>query len=173
MKKGAISMKCQICNERDAAIIVAMNNGKEEQSVYVCHQCIHNMGLDLRKSISQHIIEQIFNASKAETVACKNCGKTIDEFKKTLRYGCSKCHLYFDEQKDKEHSENMNSINRALQQDKENRAKLEAYFSVSNVKNASQLKMILITKKMLSNAIENENYEEAAKLRDKLRKLEK
>lgn len=167
-------MKCQICNERDAAIIVAMNNGKEENSIYVCHHCIQHMGLDLRKSISQNIIEQIFNASKAESIACEHCGKTLDEFRKTQKYGCSKCHLYFEGQQPKGQDEDMdNTINKAMQQDIDNRRNIEAYFTNANANQGRTLKTILITKKLLDSAIANENYEEAAKLRDKLRKLEK
>lgn len=166
-------MKCQVCNEREAAIIVAMNNGKEESSMYVCHRCIQNMGIDLHKTILDQIVNQISQISKKENIVCENCGMTLREFSETGRYGCAKCHEYFESKREDSNKDMELQNKRALQQDADNRKKLEQYFSSTLDSNSSKFHSILSIKKLLDTAIADENYEEAAKLRDELRKLEK
>lgn len=166
-------MKCQVCNERDAAIIVAMNNGKEENSMYVCHRCIQNMGIDLHKTILDQIVNQLSQISKQENIVCENCGMTLREFSETGRYGCAKCNEFFESKREDSKKEMELQNKKATQQDIENRKRIEQYFSSNSDSKTSKFHSILSIKKLLDTAIADENYEEAAKLRDQLRKLEK
>ena len=60
-------------------------------------------------------------------------------------------------------------VNGALEQDKRNRELLEQFFNNDNF--ISTYKSIFTTKKLLLDAIQKENYEEAARLRDRLNKI--
>lgn len=166
-------MKCQICNENEADVIVGLNNGTEENNVYICHNCLSKLGFDLRESMVKGMLALLGKNIPSNNVTCPSCGRTMAEYIKTGRYGCKECHKFFDDYllKDNERKNNdMNDkVNGALEQDKKNRELLEQFFNNDNF--SSTYKNIFTTKKLLLDAIQKENYEEAARLRDRLNKI--
>lgn len=166
-------MKCQICNENDADVIVGLNNGEEESNLFICHKCISKMGLNIQDNVMNQLLS-LFEKQGHNNIKCESCGKSYIDFIKTGRYGCKDCHHFFDNDNNeisKENKLNMeNDRARASYQENTNRDLIKDFFD--SEKFQQSYKNIFSIKKMLVTAIKQENYEEAARLRDKLNHID-
>ena len=96
----------------------------------------------------------------ASTTRCPVCGFTQSDFKKTGRLGCSTCYAAF--------SEGLSSLLKAMHKGTEHVGKLPARAQRTL---ALSDRMKTLTED-LRKAVEAENYETAASLRDEIKQLE-
>ena len=128
--------------------------------------------------------------TKTETLKCNNCGTTYDEFIKTGKFGCSNCYDVFSHGLDNVlkniHSSsthvgrrskwvnkaNENSELKSIKGSKENKESKENRENKNEVKKEN-LKEDKLTKLNadLKQAIKEERYEDAAKIRDEIKKM--
>jgi protein arginine kinase activator len=96
-------------------------------------------------------------------IKCPSCGFTYQDFKKVGRFGCSECYEAFKKQLDpllkRIHGSNRHVGKVPLTADK-------------TVKETSALQVIKGLKMQLEKAVQAEEFEKAAKLRDRIRELE-
>lgn len=166
-------MKCQVCNNHEADVILGLNNGIQESNVYICHNCLKKFGFDIQENMMRGILALLDKNIIDKNINCQSCGRTLEEYIQTGRYGCKDCHKYFDTDLNNNNESKINKMDntliRAQEQDKINKKNIEEFFS--NDKFSSTYKSIFFTKKMLFDAIKEENYEEAARLRDELKHI--
>ena len=159
-------MVCQVChiNPAEAKLTQVVNNKKIELSL--CKKCVEEKGLDNLLAALPQIFgnlilglfgEDILKREQVKSRAkCHQCGLTWNNFKKTGLFGCDICYQSF-------HKELKVLLRRihGSNQHIGSRPKSDR-FIMSEV----QLKK---AKLQLQQAIEDENFERAAELRDMIR----
>ncbi len=93
---------------------------------------------------------------------CYNCATTYDDFRKFGRLGCSKCYDAF-----KEH---LSTLLKKIHGSNQHLGKAPAKIPQEDKKKMEGMQDL---KTQLMNAIQSEDFEKAAQLRDKIRQMEK
>jgi protein arginine kinase activator len=166
-------MLCQNCEKRVAKVYFTkvINNKKIE--MYLCEQCARGKGqLSFTFSIDPFNIGEFFSgllgyqsqtpftAPIPQDLICERCGMSFNQFQKTGKLGCSNCYEKFKDRL----SPLMNRIHGHVQHNGKVPEKL--------VKSIETSKEIEKMKEQLAKAIQNEEYEKAAELRDKIKVIE-
>lgn len=168
-------MLCEKCNKNEARVhLVKMVNGKKSET-WLCEKCakeisngalIPLMAEGIEASISKNI-ESLFNGMTKEKkefspkidLICKHCGLTLSKFKKNGKLGCSECYDSFSEELEKIMIEFQGSDSHTGKMPKREENELNKFMEINSLE------------KRLKKAIEVENYELAAILRDKLKSI--
>lgn len=164
-------MLCQQCHKREANVhFTQILNGTKTES-YLCSQCAN--GNDKIVFSPQLNLGDFLwgfpgfgdNGAFAETerpreIRCDFCGMSFDDFRKTGKVGCANCYRTF--------RENLSPILRRLHGSIEHKGKVPGKLSEC-LKTDNEIEKL---KEELTAAISREEYEKAAELRDRIRKLE-
>lgn len=164
-------MLCQQCQKKMANVhFTQIINGKKTE-LYLCTQCANEkgqLGFSPQLNLGNFLwglpafgTDNAFTQAKQpETVRCSVCGMSFEDFRKTGKLGCANCYQVF--------RGNLSPILRRIHGNIEHTGKIpenrEKYRKVTN-----ELEML---KTQLAEAIEKEEYEKAAELRDRIKKLE-
>jgi len=167
---------CQSCNQREAKIhFTELKDGKKTE-MHLCEHCAQekNMVLAFPSLLSTLVKGGGAGAGESDAVpaTCPNCGLAYSEFKAKGRLGCPKCYDAFAPVLvpllEKVHSHAKHKGRRPLHQPEppaeEPSAASEAV--VEEIEPRAQLRL------ELEAAVEAEDYERAAELRDRIRELE-
>jgi len=168
-------MICEKCNKNEATVhIVKIINGVKSE-VRLCERCAADIsdiplnssfenfeGFPLQ-SILGGMADYFYKNSKTQLqtdIYCKRCGMAYNEFKKTGLLGCSDCYENF--------SKSLNPIIKRVQGDVEHLGKIPE----KSGKEIDGKNNIIKLKEELQKAILSEEYEKAAEIRDKIKKIE-
>lgn len=156
-------MLCERCKQNNATIYVnEYKDGKVTES-YLCSECakVKNSISDFTQSAFQSFLTGLLEMGIGKTIQCPNCKMTDEEFRKLGRFGCSTCYETF--------GETLENTLKRIQPGNKHIGKVPERFA-----------HIIITKKeienlkqQLSKAVEEEEYEKAATLRDQIKELER
>ncbi len=161
-------MLCQICKEREATIHFTNVVGSKVEKIHLCSHCAEEKGFDyLKKSnfAMGDLLAGLLDTSakpsgkKVKAGGCPNCGTSYSSFKKVGRMGCSRCYEYFEKQ--------LMPLLRSVHADTRHLGKVPTRYS----KKVSAERKVLKLQEELDRAVELENYEKAAELRDEIKKL--
>lgn len=182
-------MKCQNCGENEANFrYTEIINGVKKE-IALCDECRKKLGIQgldfnipinfssfLGDFLNEYDDSEVFPMlTKPKQLKCDNCGMTYDEFIKTGKFGCDNCYNVFDSKIEpilkRIHGESK-YLGRKGKVSKKitNKSKSEEVVGDTNI--ISQQTDILELKKELKKLIKEEKYEEAAIVRDKIKKLE-
>lgn len=175
-------MLCQKCHKKTASVFISSIINGQETRIYLCDDCVKDYPLfnfnfqnpfsikdvmdkfkiDEDPSIDQEkdSLLPVDNDSKEEDVICPNCYSTYNEYKQTGKLGCSRCYEAFEEK---------------LKPVLKNIYGHEEYIGKIPKKDNSHIyisKEIRILREDLNRAVEQEEYEKAADIRDKIKELE-
>jgi len=164
-------MLCQNCNQRIANVYFTkvVNNIKIE--LYLCENCAHKNGqynvevpLNVNNFFSGLLgfvgASQIINTLAEPQVFCKKCGMSYEEFKKIGKLGCDNCYEIY--------SERLNPLIRRLHGNTKHTGKIPKKIS-ETIKVSKEIASL---KQQLNKAIQEEEYEKAAELRDIIKRAE-
>ncbi len=158
-------MLCQNCNKRQANTHIKkiVNNKLEEK--YLCNECAENMGYKGFLSGFAGDFNSFFGLGDMkilsnETVRCECCGSSYDEIARTGKVGCANCYKVFNKKITP-------SIIR-IHGNTTHTGKITSSVSPS-IKAKNTIEQL---KKELSRAIEEQEFEKAAELRDKIKSME-
>lgn len=161
-------MLCQQCQKRMANVhFTQIINGKKIE-LYLCTQCAKekgHLGFSPQLNLGDFLWgvpaigggNGFVQTKQPEEVRCKVCGMSFEDFRKTGKLGCANCYKTF--------RDNLSPILRRIHGSTEHNGK--APEKKENLKNE-----IDMLKTQLAAAIEKEEYEKAAELRDRIRGLE-
>lgn len=158
-------MLCEICNKNKASIhLTEVNTAKSlKRELHICEECAQRKGIfqKVHLSINEMLgkVEAI-SISKEETeLRCSYCGLSLSDFKQNMRFGCGNDYEIFKSEilpllerihsSTKyigKHPQNINATEKLLLKISELERELEEY-------------------------IKNENFEQAASVRDKIKGL--
>jgi protein arginine kinase activator len=162
-------MKCDVCQKREALIYIQQVMGKDQVELHLCERCAKEKGITaggdkievtLGGLLSDLLHAKPGQAREQKTVVCPTCQRTVEEFAKTRKLGCSECAKSFDT----ELREIVDKLGESAQHVGKFPRRLRAY--------KTYLVDIARLKRGLKEAIGREDYERAAVLRDKIRELE-
>ena len=163
-------MLCEHCQQRPASVhFTRIVNGTKKEE-YLCEQCAREKEFWELSIEPEFSIHQLLGAmlgtmgpgtrSESAIVPCPQCGLTFAEFKKTGMLGCSQCYRTFSRQ--------LEPILRRIHGSTQHKGKLPA----RKGKSLRQQRRIEELKEQLAEAVRNEQFEEAARLRDQIRALQ-
>lgn len=156
---------CERCGEKKATFFYEENRNGTVTKVSLCADCAKKLGLG--KNLFAE--EELFGAftlfpsltgRKTAEEICPVCKKSLGEIRKSGKFGCSACYDRFAGRLD---------LSPFLGKEFHGAALTEK--SVPN-KGKAEEDPILSLKKELEQAVQSEEYEKAAKLRDKIREME-
>ncbi|MBF2508271.1 UvrB/UvrC motif-containing protein [Listeria welshimeri] len=165
-------MICQKCGKNKADIALQqLNEAGKVESLYLCENCATEEALasemDLVKAMdtfSEVALDFLTLLQKEESeqksVVCKNCNLTFEEFLQTNRVGCSECYSAFEERLVPIIVRVQNGYTKHVGKVP---AEIERAESVEDE--------IIHLQDKLEQLIKNEEFEEAAVIRDEIRAL--
>lgn len=163
-------MKCQSCGERPAVIHFKEVVDGRSQEMHLCESCADDKGFHLvieqnKLSLVNQFVwmaENLYpeSAAKVGAVQCERCGIRFSTFARTGRLGCPKCYEAFASQ--------MPTILRRIHGATRHKGRGPAGLppATSGERTVERLRI------ELARAIEREEFERAAEIRDDLRQLE-
>ena len=159
-------MICMRCKKNEAAYHITKIIDNKKQELNLCQKCAKDLGVVNSPFAFQNIISEIMEyidqPGEVEIpyeLACSNCGTTYSEFKKKGYLGCSECYTSF--------AAEIAPVIKRAQGNMKHIGKIPKRKS-GNVINRNEINYL---KSMLQRAVENEEYEKAAELRDKIKKI--
>lgn len=157
-------MLCCICKEKPASVHLTQIAGDKVQKVDLCEDCAKQKGVNDPGSFSIADLllglgasQEIEQASGGMEVKCSHCGFTQADFKKSGRLGCSECYKTF--------AEGLEGLLKTMHKGTRHAGKVPEALRQSRDL-TDRLKTL---QKKLAKAIEDEQFEEAAKLRDEIK----
>ena len=159
-------MQCSICKEKPATVHLTQIVGEKMQKLDLCEDCAKAKGVndpagfalaDLMLGLGA--AQEIEQASGGAELRCPRCGFTQADFKKSGRLGCPECYKTF--------AEGLGGLLKTMHKGTRHIGKAPETQRTST-ENADRLKVL---QKKLEKAVQAENFEEAAQLRDEIRKM--
>jgi len=155
-------MLCEKCGKRNASVMYTQIINGKKSSLNLCSQCASG------ESLFDNFGSLLSFGTRPEmsVATCPLCGMTLSEFTHKGRMGCGKCYDTFRRQaKTMLQKIHGTSVHTAETVQEEN----DIPTTKAPKKEKSELDIL---KEELQKAISEENYEEAAILRDKIRSKE-
>ncbi|MDQ1235794.1 protein arginine kinase activator [Paenibacillus sp. SORGH_AS306] len=168
-------MICQECQVRPATLHFTKIVNGEKNEFHICETCAREKGELIPGTSGGFSIHSLlsglmdFDSSSkgqlagqcSEDVHCEECGMTYTQFRKLGRFGCSSCYKTFDNQLDPLFKRVHGSTAHAGKLPKRGGIKVKIKRQMTDLKQE------------LKQRIADEEFEEAAHLRDEIRELEK
>jgi len=164
-------MRCQICNTNDATIHLTEITDGHRQELHLCEICAAEQGVAIKSQIpinellsnllgSQADDEDLFGIAEQKK-SCPNCGFNLTHFRNEPLLGCPQDYELFENQLlpliEKAHGGKTTHCGKVP----------------SKTPKAAKHQLALIAlKQKLENAVNIEDYETAAKLRDQINELQ-
>lgn len=170
-------MLCDNCKERDAIINLTQVEHDSKVTLHLCEQCAQQKGVETGGAVLKTPLGGFLTAlgkgaalvpATADGVRCPACGSTLRDFRDTGRLGCDQCYVSFDG--------HLRDLLRRLHGSSQHVG--ERYVIPGEAGaggrggDSDPRSRLLELKAQLRRAVEGENFELAAELRDRIRVLE-
>ena len=164
-------MLCDSCKERDAVINLTQVEHDSKVTLHLCEQCAQEKGVETGVAVLKSPLGGFITAmgkgaasvlpTPADGLRCASCGATLKDFRDTGRLGCADCYQAF--------AVHLRDLLRRLHGSSQHVG--ERYASPGATESDPRHRLLDL-REQLRRAVENENFELAAELRDRLRVLE-
>ena len=162
-------MVCNICGKNQATVHLTEIIDDQITELHLCEECAQKKGAQMESHFGlSDLLAGLadlgtqFNETETDVkLKCPKCGLTYEDFKKVGRLGCGECYNAFREAL----VPLLKRIHGSTQHCGKSPKKI-----AKTVKAKNDLEAL---KEKLQKAIQREDFEEAAKLRDKVREIEK
>ena len=161
-------MLCDICGKNPATVHLTEINDDQMSELHLCEECARQKSAQMEQQFGlSDLLAGLAEFDKptkeleAVSLKCPNCKLTYAEFKKMGRLGCGECYTAFK----KYLGHLLKKIHGSV-----------IHFGKTPVKVTKVLKKRIDLQDLrykLQKAIEKEEFEEAAKIRDQIKELEK
>ncbi len=165
-------MSCEQCHEREAVIHLTQIVNEQVTTLHLCERCAAEKGVESPGSVpktplgtflaamGQELPEQAPTPQAGDT--CARCGGSLQDFRESGRLGCSDCYRTFEVPL----RDLLRRLHGSTHHMGERYADRDMPAAPAERRNAAELR------EQLRLAVETENFELAAELRDRLRVLE-
>ena len=180
-------MLCDNCKKREANVRYKENINGRTKELNLCEECSRKLGIgeigympmdfsNLFGSIMEEFTrpEWMPLLNEVKTLSCNNCGYTFDDILNSGRLGCENCYNIFESELDpiikriqgsNRHVGRIGKIlDNKIDEKLENKKEIE-----KEEKPKTKLEKL---QDDLKEAVKEERYEDAAKIRDEIKKLE-
>jgi protein arginine kinase activator len=161
-------MQCSICKEKPATVHLTQIVGDKMQKLDLCEDCAKAKGIndptsfglaDLDLMLGLGASQEIEQAAGGAELKCPRCGFTQADFKKSGRLGCPECYQAF--------AEGLSGLLKSMHKGTRHTGK--APEALRQSRDLSDRLKTLQTK--LAKAIKDEDFEQAAILRDEIKQM--
>lgn len=163
---------CSICGKEEATVRLTVVVNGQKQDMFVCEGCAQEKGVEFDDETLEHVsnivaqelakaIEGIFLSPQSlpkEAPKCPKCGITLEQIVKTAKFGCEHDYEFFGDTV-------VQILKRVHGGMTEHVGKVPQRTATAEVK-------IELLKKEMDAAVNREQYEKAAELRDQIKELE-
>ncbi|HEY7684108.1 MAG TPA: UvrB/UvrC motif-containing protein [Gemmatimonadales bacterium] len=167
-------MRCTQCHEREAVVFLTQIAQDQVVKLHLCERCAAEKGVETTASLGKTPVGT-FLASMGKGLeaaaalpagisppgACPVCGATLDDFRESGRLGCADCYRTFEAP--------LRDLLRRLHGSSRHHG--ERYTPPGGSADEGQAPSVTDLRNQLRLAVETENFELAAELRDQLRLL--
>jgi protein arginine kinase activator len=160
-------MQCEICQSREATIHLTEINEGVRTEMHLCEQCAQEQGIGVKSYIPLNELlsnllavgpkEDGSSKTGAGEIVCPHCGWTLEKFRQNAVMGCPHDYLVFEK-------ELQPLIKKAHDGASAHCGKIPS----RTPQDSKRVIEIAQLQRQLDDALRSENYELAAKLRDKL-----
>ena len=166
-------MKCSLCGERVGVVSLTQIIEGDVRTVSLCAKCAAEKGIETGIGVADTPLGGFLAAlgestdpdaplAEALEARCESCGATLRDFRETGRVGCAECYLAFDAPL----RELLRRLHGSTHHTGMRYAAGEAPRQLEPNRTALELR------EQLRRAVESEQFELAAELRDRLRDTE-
>lgn len=147
---------CTSCGANPAAFFYSESVNGKKKELALCHECAQKLGLEKEGDPFSSLLFSTSLFPEAKEEKCPLCGMRLSEIRKKGKFGCSACFDAFAKRLDLSPFVGQGYEGAPPEQKEPPREK-------------NELERL---KKSLSEAVQKEEYEKAAALRDQIRALE-
>jgi protein arginine kinase activator len=160
-------MLCCICKEKQATVHFTQIVGDKVQKVDLCEDCARDKGVNDPSAFPMaDLLLGLGSAQEIDQAApgggelrCPKCGFTQADFKKAGRLGCADCYQTF--------SEGLETLLKTMHKGTKHMGKVPRLMQ-NRTDVSDKIKQL---SKKLEQAVAQEKYEDAARLRDEIKQL--
>ncbi len=157
-------MLCCVCKQKEATVHLTQIDGEKMQKVDLCEDCAKEKGVNDPSSFSLAdmlvglgVSQETEESSGGAELRCPQCGFTQADFKKAGRLGCAQCYETF--------YEGLEALLKSMHKGTRHKGKTP----VSQRGSQGLRERISGLQKKLDRAVADEDFEQAAQLRDELK----
>ncbi len=172
-------MLCQHCKKREANTHIVRTVGNNTVEIFLCSDCAKECGFETSFSVSDFLFGDMLSSPFIQTKAnkCPLCNSTFAEILASGKVGCGNCYKAFEKELmptvSKLHSlplhKGKSPIKSAPSSISEEENKPEEKPKAKRLTKAERIAKLKAEQEKM---IKCENFEKAAELRDKIKKLE-
>lgn len=176
-------MLCQNCGKNEANFRYTQIINGVKKELILCQECARKLGVDnielpmnfnsfLGDFFNDYAENSLLPSFSTGDVKCNTCKMTYNDFINTGMFGCSDCYNTFSGPIDsllKNLHGTSRHIGRGIKGTEIREEKIKPKVSKKNSKEEEKEKL----EKDLEKAIKEERYEDAAKIRDKIKEIDK
>ena len=160
-------MTCELCGREKAVVRIRQIIGNESKEMHLCETCAREKGIlgseggvgDGVAWLLQGLFEKV-PSKTSQAAACPVCGSRFRDIRETSRVGCSQCYMTF--------TKDLRRMMKSSGSAKTHKGKLP--------NRVLSYKLFFIDRENLKinlkTALDNEDYEKAALLRDKIKQID-
>jgi len=163
-----MTMVCDHCGQHESVIHLTQIVNNQIRTFHLCEACAAEKGLESSPGPTSvpltEFIAQLGKGVDPEGGAgdgCAYCGMRLDDFKKSGRVGCSHCYVTFES--------HLRGLLRRLQGSTQHIGKV---YLPPDPSEAQRQDRLVGLKRKLDLAVQTEDFERAAQIRDQIRSLE-
>ncbi len=167
-------MICERCGEREASVHLTRIINGEKKEMHLCEECAKksskltvedNLSFQslLSGILNQNSMNQnpsVFNDNQSQNLVCNNCDMSYHEFTQKGFFGCEECYEVF--------KDNLDPLFKRIHGNSKHTGKYPLSFR-KKIKFESEINKL---KNEMKNAVDDENFEKAAEIRDKIHAIE-
>ena len=161
-------MLCDNCKERDAVVHVMQIQDQGPKKRNLCEKCAAELGFETTVNAPKNpLVEFLMPAQKqlpslaTDAGRCPFCAATLRDFKTTGRLGCARCYTAFEA-----------SLRDLLRRVHGSHRHVGKQYHAPQAQPTESGSLLTELRERLRRAVENEQFELAAELRDRIRVLE-
>lgn len=183
-------MLCDNCGKREANVRYSENINGKVRELNLCEECSKKLGIGQMEFSMPMDFSNFFGdfmeeftkpewmplLNNVKTLTCDNCGYTFDDIVNTGKLGCPNCYEVFETELDpiikRIHGTNrhVGRIGKIIDNKIDQKFNSNSNDKPKENKEKSKLEEL---QEQLKKAIKEERYEDAAKIRDEIKKIEK
>ncbi len=164
-------MQCESCGKREAAVDLTIVSGDGKRSLQLCRRCARQESGDRPKAPAKSVtkINVVLGhlAVESQDAECPDCGLTYERFRKSGRLGCPACYAAFGAPMRRLLRRIHGADSHVGRQARPSGAPATAAGGDSDRRDPGRLEQL---RRELQRAVEEEAYEKAAELRDRIRR---
>lgn len=159
-------MKCESCGKKPATVHMTEIAGKKKDERHLCDECAQGLAEGVPKlltpaDILQSLLKQVApELEEMQRTVCPVCGLSYLEFRSTGRLGCANDYVAF--------KKGLTPLLERIHGRSQHAGKTPGQVSETLAAKASELSLL---RQELDQAVAREEFEKAAELRDRIKRL--